>query len=558
MEQLSAMDASFFYVESPAVPQHVLGVMVLDAAGSGGKYSYERFRRGLDERVHLMPAFQRRPVQAPLNLDHPYWVHDHDLVLDDHLHRATLPAPGDLRALGRFVGEVGSTLLPRDRPLWELWIVDGLEGGRVAMVSKMHHSTIYGSAGADMMAHLLDLDPDGREVEKAPVIPDEPLPSSVELLRLAAVNGVRRPVRTVRGAASAVKRVGSLGGAVVGSLTKRSSAALPFSAPRTLINGRLTEGRDTAFARVPFEDIKAVKNHFGTKVNDVVLAAVTTSLREYLLARGGLPSKPLVASVPMNVGAGAVAGTDKITAIMVPLPVQTADPVERLKQIADFSVESKGFTDALGVDTVGEVAELVPPLLMVGGSKLYDGFGLSRFHPPLQSLVVSNMPGPPIPLYLAGARVDGVYPFGPLLPGSGLNITVLSNMGNLDVGLIGCPSLVPDLWDIADGFAAAVAELVAAIGVPSAAVAAAAATPAATPAAKEAPAKEAPVKKAPVERAPVKKAPVKNAAVKRAPVKKAAVKAAAKAPVPKALVKKAPVTKAPVSKAPVKKPAGGS
>ena len=148
----------------------------------------------------------------------------------------------------------------------------------------------------------------------------------------------------------------------------------------------------------------------------------------------------------MNIGAGAVEGTDKISALLVPLPVLTADPVSQLSEVAEFSRNSKGMIDALGTESISDVAELVPPLLVVTGSKLYDSLGLSRLHPPLQSLVVSNMPGPPIPLYCAGARVDAVYPFGPLLPGAGLNITVLSNMGNLDVGLLGCPDLVPDLW----------------------------------------------------------------------------------------------------------------
>ena len=459
MEQLSGMDASFLYIESPTLPQHVLGVMLLDVAGSD--FSPERFRKVLEERMHLLPSFERRIAQVPLHLDHPYWVHDADVVIDDHLRTATLPAPGTLHELGRLVGEIGAQRLPRDRPLWEIWLVDGLADGRVAMVAKMHHSTIYGSAGADMMAHLLDFGPEGREVEAAPELPVEPHPTTPGLLARAALNGARRPVKATKGVLGSVRRVGSLGAMAGRAVASRSPVTLPFTAPRSVINGRLTERRETAFTRVDFADIKAVKDGFGTKVNDVVLAAVTASLRGYLLARGPLPSRPLVASVPMNIGAGAVAGTDKITAIMVPLPVAVEDPVERLREIARFSQESKGFADALGVETVGDMAELVPPLLVLSGSRLYDGLGLSRLHPPMQSLVVSNMPGPPIPLYLAGARVDGVYPFGPLLPGSGLNITVLSNMGNLDVGLIACPDLVPDLWDLADGFPAAVAELVA-------------------------------------------------------------------------------------------------
>jgi diacylglycerol O-acyltransferase / wax synthase len=246
------------------------------------------------------------------------------------------------------------------------------------------------------------------------------------------------------------------------AVTSRAPLALPFAAPRTPLNGRLTHRRQAAFTKVDFADVQEVKNAFGTKVNDVVLAAVTYALRDYLLARDALPGRPLVASVPVNIGAGAVEGTDKISALLVPLPVQTADPVDQLLAVAEATRGSKGLTDALGPETVGDVAALLPPLLLMGGSKIYDGLGMSRLHPPVQSLVVSNMPGPPIPLYLAGARVKAVYPFGPLLPGSGLNITVLSNMGDLDVGLLGCPDLVPDLWHLADAFPDGVAALLAA------------------------------------------------------------------------------------------------
>ena len=462
MDQLSAMDASFLYIEGPSMPQHVLGVMLFDAAGSEGRFSVERFREVLEERIHLLPAFERRLVEVPLHMDHPYWIHDPDVDLDAHLHRTTLGAPGDLHALGRLVGEIGEELLDRSRPLWELWLVEGLASGQVALVAKMHHSTLYGSAGADMMAHLLDFGPEGREIEPPPPARVEPYPSTVSLVAKAALNTARRPVRAVQTVADATKRMGQMGGMVGRAVTKRSPVTLPFTAPRSLINGRLTNRRETAFTCVDFEDIKTIKTAFDTKVNDVVLAAVTRSLRDYLLARDALPSRPLVASVPINIGAGQVEGTDKISALLVPLPVGTPNPVDQLMECAEFSRNSKGMVDALGTESIGDVAELVPPLLVVGGSRLYDGLGLSRLHPPLQSLVVSNMPGPPIPLYCAGARVDAVYPFGPLLPGAGLNITVLSNMGNLDVGLIACPDLVPDLWDIADGFPRAVADLLAA------------------------------------------------------------------------------------------------
>jgi diacylglycerol O-acyltransferase / wax synthase len=176
VDQLSAMDAAFLYIEAPSVPQHVLGVMLLDAEGSEGRYSTERFLRVVEDRLHLMPAFNRRLAQVPLNLDHPYWVQQPDVDLDQHVSTLTCPAPGDLHALGRLVGELGSEPLPRDRPLWQLWLVDGLADGSVAMVAKLHHSTLYGAAGADMMAQLLDLDPDGREVEPAEPFVGEPRP----------------------------------------------------------------------------------------------------------------------------------------------------------------------------------------------------------------------------------------------------------------------------------------------------------------------------------------------------------------------------------------------
>lgn len=464
MDQLSAMDAAFLYIESPAQPQHVLGILLLDPEGTQGVepgtgYSPERFRRALRERLHLMPAFTRRLATVPLNLDHPYWVADPDVDLGVHLQQRTCPAPGDQHALGRLVGELAATPLPRDRPLWRLWLVDGLEHGRVAVVAKLHHATLYGSAGADLMGQLLDLDQQGQQIAPGQLPAAESSPSGVSLVARAAVNTVRRPVRTVRRTAGMARRVGAIGGTLVDVVAQRVPAVLPFSAPRTPMNGPLTPRREVAFSRVPLADLQRVKNAHETKVNDVVLALVTSSLRRYLAARDALPTRPLVASVPKLASAGAVAGTDNLSVLMVPLPVHLDDPVEQLRQIAQSTRTQKDMVDVFGPEMIGDAAEITPPLLMMSGSRLYDALGLSRLHPPLQSLIVSNMPGPPIPLYCAGARVEAVYPFGPLLPGCGLNVTVLSNMGNVDAGLLCCPDLVDDVWEIADGLPAALTTL---------------------------------------------------------------------------------------------------
>jgi WS/DGAT/MGAT family acyltransferase len=448
VEQLAPMDASFLYFENASMPQHVLGVMVLDAAGTS--FTREGFRKVVEERLHLLPAFTRTLREVPLHLDHPYWVHEHDVVLDEHLHFTTCPAPGDLRALGDLVGEIGEGLLDRSRPLWEIHVVEGLEDGKVALVAKLHHATLYGAAGADMMANLLDLEPTVGTVEPAPEVTVDPHPSSVSLLASAAVHGLRRPAVVAQGLLGSVRRITSLPGAAM------SSVRTP---PRSLINGQLTTARQAAFTSLDLDQLKAVKNKHGVKVNDVVLAAVADAMRSYLMARGDLPKKPLVATVPMNLGAGQAAGTNKIANLLVPLPVLTHNAVERLQQVAAASQEQKDATESLGPEALSHIISLVPPLLVKGGSAVFDRLRLQKLLPPLLSLVVSNMQGPPIPLYCAGAQVTAVYPMGPLIPSSGINITVLSNMGKMDVGILCCPDLVPDVWEIVEALPAAVERL---------------------------------------------------------------------------------------------------
>jgi diacylglycerol O-acyltransferase len=447
MQQLSGMDAAFVHLETPTTPMQVVGVIVLDTSAMDAPFDLKRLRATLEERLHLIPPFRRRLVEVPLHLDRPYWVEEAP-DLDRHLFSITAPAPGDDHALGRVAGDLAAQVLDHAKPLWEMWLVEGLAGGRVAIVAKMHHATMYGAAGADLIGHIFDLDPAGQEIAPPDIPPeDEPHPSALRLLARAARSQATAPARLAKELVSSTRNVASTAAGVARKTFGDAPSSLRL-APRSPLNGSLTGRRDVAFGRVSLAEVKAVKNAVGGTVNDVILALVAQAMRSYFLARGEAPTEPLSISVPVAVGEGDVATTDRIGAMLVSLPVDIDDPLEQLRQIVVTTQQSKSLTKSLGPDVFANWADLTAPPLLIAGARLYSNLRLADFHRPLQNLVVSNVPGPPIPLYTAGARVESIYPLGPLLPGSGLNITVLSNQDNIDFGLLACPDLVPDLWSI--------------------------------------------------------------------------------------------------------------
>jgi diacylglycerol O-acyltransferase len=317
---------------------------------------------------------------------------------------------------------------------------------------------LYGATGVEFIAQLLDFDPSGRIVDPPAIDEAVPSPGSTALLGQAAVHALQLPVVAGRFAVRTARTVGSnavgIGRRVV------TGSGLGMSRPRrTPLNGTLSPRREAAFTRVPLDQLKRVKETFGGTVNDVVLAATAQALREYFLDRDGLPTNQPTASCPVSAGGSTVEGTDRLTALLVTLPIDVADPVEQLQLISASTLDAKGFTDAVGMDTVAGLADAMPPPMLNVGASVYTALKIARLHPPMASLVVSNMVGPPIPLYLAGARIESIYPLGPLLPEIGLNVTVLSDMGMLDVGLLACPEIVPDVGAIADGFVAAASRL---------------------------------------------------------------------------------------------------
>lgn len=460
-EQLTGMDAAFLALETPEMPMHVVGVLLLDPS-SGAGFSVAGLRQVIADRLHLMPPFCRRLVDVPLSLDKPYWHYETDIDLADHLNVEHAAPPGNLRVLGDLVGRIASEPLDRSRPLWTLDVVEGLEGGRVGLIAKVHHSTLYGAAGAEFIAELLDLSPDIAPARPREDVPGSQPPGRTTVLRRTALAQLQRPVRigqaVIGGARNAAGTVRALGG-VFG---RHGRSALPTLAPNIPISGGLTSARGAAFAALSLDDAKAVKDAAGVKLNDVVLAVVASALRRYLVARDALPDRPLAAGVPVNAGEGESAGTNTLATMLVSLPVADLPPKELLAAVHEASVAAKEFTAAVGPTAVAELAELTPPAVLAMVTWLGRNLGLSAVQPPLANVVVSNVMGPPIPLYLAGAQVEAIYPLGPLLQGAGMNITVLSNLDRLDVGVMACPDVVDDVWEVVADMGDALAELKAA------------------------------------------------------------------------------------------------
>ena len=451
MQRLSGLDATFLYLETPTSHMHVASCAVFDPS-TVEDYSFDKVKQLVADRLHLLPPFRRRLVTVPLQLHHPLWIEDPDFDLDYHVRRAALPSPGGAAELAEFAAEVMGRPLDRRKPLWEMWLVEGLENGYIASITKTHHAAIDGVSGAEMTVNLLDLSPEVAEVPP----PDEPwqpdrVPSDVELMTYALSSLSRQPVRAVK----AVRRTTE----TALNLRRRNRQPdvapppAPFAAPNTPLNGAITGRRSFAFTSVPLDDVKAVKNEYGTTVNDVVLALCAGALRRYLDARGELPDTPLVAMVPISVRAEAEKGTmgNRVSSMLTSLATDVDDPVERLLAIRAGTRQAKEQDKAIGADVLTDWAEFAAPALAARAARLYSRMKIAERHRPLFNVTISNVPGPPFPLYSAGAKLVANYPMGPIMDGGGLNMTVMSYMDSLDFGLVACRETVPDVWDIARG-----------------------------------------------------------------------------------------------------------
>jgi diacylglycerol O-acyltransferase len=460
LERLSGLDASLLYVETPNNQLHVTGILVFDPSTIPGGYSFEKMKAFMAGRLSRSPAFTRRIANVPFNISHPVWVEDPNFDLEAHIHRVGCPSPGGPEELGDLAGEISSIPLDRNRPLWDMWFVEGLEGGNVGLVAKMHHATIDGVSGANLMMHLFDLEPDPGPIEELPDREGINNPSELELFGWGLLWRARRPAMLPKTIAATAKGVARL--VLNRSRPGAGAMATPFTAPPTPFNRAITPHRKVAYTRVPLADVRAVKDAFGTTVNDVVLAVCASAVRRWLIGRSALPSRPLIAGVPVSTRGeeSASFGANLVSAMFVSLATELEDPVERLHAIHEATKGAKEEFKAIGADALQNWLEFSGPRLFGLAMRLYSQMELADRHPPALNFLVSNVPGPPIPLYFAGGRLLGLYPLGPVLDGMGLNITVLSYQEEIGFGFVSCRELIPDLWDMAENIGPALQELV--------------------------------------------------------------------------------------------------
>ncbi|GAB3576807.1 wax ester/triacylglycerol synthase family O-acyltransferase [Amycolatopsis endophytica] len=448
MQPLSGLDASFLYLETSSQVLHVCGLLTLDGSTIPGGYRFAEFKRMLAERIEAIPEFRRKLHNSPLNLLHPVWVEDETFDIDHHLHRVGVPAPGDRETLAELCAHFAGQPLNRSRPLWEMYVIEGLPGDGVAVMFKMHHATVDGVGGASLIAYLAGTEPGELPPLPAPGSNPEP-PSHLELLRSSVQELARRPVEL----AKLLPGLAGMAPRWIGRALRRQGMPVPFTAPRTSFNATITGVRGIAYTTVDLDDVKTVKNAFGVKVNDVVLALCAGGLRRYFEGRGELPKDPLVATVPVSTEDRTSrddASNNKVSAFFVTLPTHLPEAAARVYALAESNRQAKEHHHEIDADMLRDWAQFAAPGLFGLAVRAYSALRLADRHPVVHNLVVSNVPGPPVPLYFVGARVTAFYPLGPVFHGAGLNVTVLSYAGKVDIGLLAARELVPDLWSLTD------------------------------------------------------------------------------------------------------------
>jgi diacylglycerol O-acyltransferase len=462
VEQLSGLDGEFLAMETNSVYGHVGSVCIIEdkvVKGAQSRLSLEYLTRFIESRLPLVPLLRRRLVTVPWGLDHPYWMDDPDFDIKFHLRELALPAPGSDRQLAEQVARLHARPLDRSHPLWELYLITGLHGGRAAIYSKIHHSAIDGVSGNDILAAVLDTSPEGRTLPEPEVFVGERPPDRAWLLGRSVFSLARQPLQALRFAKELARSIPVLANAVGPPLARLAGkdnedllSAPGLRAPRTPFNAPVSAHRRWAFTDLPLSEVKTLRAGSDLSVNDVVMALCAGALRRWLELHEALPLSPLIAAVPVSVRTKSQKGTfgNKVSMMLAPIPTNVSDPVQRLEAMHEAMRAAKEQHGAIPASLLADVSQFAMPVLANQAWRLSAKLRLMERVNPF-NLIISNIPGPNVGLYFAGAKVLAYYPVSAVVNGQGLNITVMSYRRNLYFGLIACRHLVPDL-DLMAGF----------------------------------------------------------------------------------------------------------
>jgi diacylglycerol O-acyltransferase / wax synthase len=472
LQQLSGLDASFLALETPAVYGHVGSVSIVDVDAVEGAFTLDRLTRTVASRLDGLPPFRRRLVTVPFGLDQPYWIEDADFDIEFHVRELALPAPGDDQQLTDQVARLHARPLDRRRPLWEMYLIHGLSGGRAAIYAKVHHAAIDGVGGNDVVTELLDLSAEGRPSDDGPVSWEgEAEPGAARLLASSVTSLAKQPLRAARLVYGVARSLPALGSSPIRPqlpvidrmLGRDAKVALPsqrIRAPKTPFNATISPHRRWAFRDLPLADVKRIKAAAGITVNDVVMTLCAGALRRWLLERGELPDDPLVAAVPVSIRSDGEKHGNRVSAMFAPLATHLADPADRLATTARAMHAAKEQHGAIPAELLTDVTQVAAPAVANQAARLNARLRLLERVNPF-NLIISNVPGPRVPLFYAGAPLLAYYPLSAIAHGQGLNITVMSYQDTMFLGLLACRELVPDLEDLADHVVDELAELVA-------------------------------------------------------------------------------------------------
>lgn len=461
MERLTGIDAGFLHMETPSLHMHTLKIGIIDPSTRPDGYSFDHFKQVLGARLPLLPPFRRRLLPVPLSLNHPLWFDDPDFDLDHHVQRVTLASPGTQVELDDLIGEIAGHPLDRSRPLWQTWVVEGLEDGHVAFVTKMHHAMADGAVASALLANVMSTTPETPAVPRTPTWVGERPPPALVL----AVQALLAHIPTLRNLPRLIAHTWRAVRAVLAS--RRGSDVAPprpiLDVPKASFNGALTPHRAFATTTLSLPLAKAVRSAAGVSLNDVILAVVGGAIADWLEGSDERLDRPLVAGVPVGTdvpGAEPRLVGNRVSNMFTTLATDVTDPVARLQRIHEVTASAKQAQATLGLDLMERWVELTPAPVLKAFMRLYSRWHLADRHRPPINLVVSNVPGPDVPLFVDGARLTDLYSVGPVLEGAGLNITVWSYRDRLQVAALSCRELLPDPRALTSRMATALEELV--------------------------------------------------------------------------------------------------